>query len=118
MLEVLLSRYLDILLRDQFSLALTANRTRPHNPKVYPFNFNLAHSDGLALYALTRVRDGIDLERIRRIPGEISRNGFFQLMKSLANELPSESRNQLFLTADRKEAFIKAIGIDCIALMI
>jgi len=76
--------------------------------------FNLSHSQGLALYAVTRNRKiGVDIEQIRPVPN----------MQSIAERFFSKQENAAFQTVSadqklaaffncwtRKEAYIKAIG--------
>jgi 4'-phosphopantetheinyl transferase len=76
--------------------------------------FNLSHSDGLALFAVTRGREiGIDLERIR--PGlsdERIAERFFSTGEVRAlRELPHHLQDEAFFNCwTRKEAYIKARG--------
>ncbi len=76
--------------------------------------FNLSHSQGLALYAFTRGRKiGVDLEYIRRMPdfGQIAARFFSQNENSALNALPESQRQEAFFNCwTRKEAYIKAIG--------
>jgi 4'-phosphopantetheinyl transferase len=76
--------------------------------------FNLSHSHGLALLAVTRGRDvGVDLEHIRDdLNGEQLAERFFsprevEILRSLAPELRREA---FFHCWTRKEAYIKANG--------
>lgn len=82
---------------------------------VGPFNFNLAHSGGLALYAFTRVGEvGVDVELIRpEFTGDDIAQRFFSSAEcACLNELSAELRPKAFFNCwTRKEAFIKAIGI-------
>ena len=76
--------------------------------------FNLSHSAGLALYAVTRDREvGVDIERLRPdMTEEKIAKRFFSTreVESLA-EVPSTQRTQAFFNCwTRKEAFIKARG--------
>ena len=77
-------------------------------------HFNLSHSKGLVLYAMTRGREvGIDVERI--IPGimdeQFISNVFSQKELYSIQSLPMDMRtNALFQNWTRKEAFIKALG--------
>lgn len=79
-----------------------------------PFNFNLAHSGSLALYAFTRVGEiGVDLERIRpELTSEDIAERFFSASEvARLNELSAELRHEAFFNCwTRKEAFIKALG--------
>lgn len=76
--------------------------------------FNLSHSHGLALYAVTRGREvGIDLERIRpEVEVEqIARRFFSRREVATLLALPKTlQREAFFLCWTRKEAYIKARG--------
>jgi 4'-phosphopantetheinyl transferase len=76
--------------------------------------FNLSHSDGLALYALTRGRElGIDLERIRSdlADEQIAERFFSPREVATLRTLPPDLRVEAFFNCwTRKEAYIKAIG--------
>lgn len=77
-------------------------------------NFNLAHSQGWALYAFSRGRElGVDLEFIREdVESENIATRFFSPAEVEALErLPLELRKQAFFSCwTRKEAYIKARG--------
>lgn len=77
--------------------------------------FNLSHSHGLALLAVTRGRDiGVDVERLRDMErdGEALAERFFSPREVAAlRSLPPELRREaFFLCWTRKEAYIKAQG--------
>jgi 4'-phosphopantetheinyl transferase len=77
--------------------------------------FNVSHSDGLALYAVTRGRMvGIDLERIRRdfTCEQIAKRFFSPLENAMLCALPKgHVREKAFFSCwTRKEAYIKAKG--------
>lgn len=77
-------------------------------------NFNLSHSQGLALYAIARFhRIGIDLEYIRPISEaeQIARH-FFSPQENAVFQalLPSQKQAAFFNCWTRKEAYLKAIG--------
>lgn len=77
--------------------------------------FNLTHSHGLALLAVTRGRDiGVDVERLRDMErdGEPLAERFFSPRESaVLRSLPAELRREaFFLCWTRKEAYIKAKG--------
>jgi 4'-phosphopantetheinyl transferase len=76
--------------------------------------FNVSHSHGLALYAITRGREiGVDLERIRPFPDLIGLAERFFSPKEVAalRTLPAPMQTEAFLTCwTRKEAYIKAKG--------
>ena len=77
-------------------------------------NFNLAHSHGLVVYAVTRRGDlGVDVEAIR--PGGmwegISRRFFSPNEHARLSALPAEKRREAFFHGwTRKEACLKAMG--------
>jgi 4'-phosphopantetheinyl transferase len=77
--------------------------------------FNLAHSHGLALCAVTRARQiGVDVERIRPdfATEEIAGKFFSPREAAKLRELPAELRATAFFDCwTRKEAFIKARGL-------
>ncbi len=76
--------------------------------------FSLAHSHGIALYAVTRGREvGIDLERIRfdLAIAEIAERFFSRREVAMLRTLPTEGQRQAFFRCwTRKEAYIKARG--------
>jgi len=77
-------------------------------------NFNLSHSAGLALYAVTRNREiGIDLERIRaNFEYEALAERFFSPREvAVLRTIPAEMKLEAFFNCwTRKEAYIKAHG--------
>jgi 4'-phosphopantetheinyl transferase len=76
--------------------------------------FNVSHSQGLALYAVTRGRElGIDLEHIRSelAAVEIAERFFSRREVAMLRSLPKEMQSQAFFRCwTRKEAYIKARG--------
>lgn len=76
--------------------------------------FNLAHSDGVALYAVTRGREiGVDVERLRPIPDaeQIAARCFSPRENAVLCGLPAGARLQAFFNCwTRKEAYVKALG--------
>ncbi len=76
--------------------------------------FSVSHSQGVALYAVTRGREvGIDLERIRfdLAVAEIAERFFSQREALTLRTLPTEVHRQAFFNCwTRKEAYIKARG--------
>jgi len=76
--------------------------------------FNLSHSHGLALFAVTRGRAiGIDIERIREemTIGKIARRFFSPAEASALSALPAHQQAEAFFNCwTRKEAWIKARG--------
>jgi 4'-phosphopantetheinyl transferase len=77
-------------------------------------NFNLSHSQALALYAFTRGRElGIDVEAVRHDVAVVAlARRFFSPAEAAALEaLPESVRTEAFFNGwTRKEAFIKARG--------
>lgn len=77
-------------------------------------NFNLSHSDGIALYAVTCGRNiGIDIERIRDDLSfwQIARRFFSEGEISSLEKIPESQRRELFFQLwTRKEALLKASG--------
>jgi len=76
--------------------------------------FNLAHCENLALIALTRGRKiGVDLERIRILPGmgELVDRFFSPRENALFQTLPAAQQTEAFFNLwTRKEAWLKATG--------
>jgi 4'-phosphopantetheinyl transferase len=76
--------------------------------------FNISHSHGLALFAVTYGREvGVDVERIRSdLDGEKIAERFFSPREAAAlRRLPAEVRQEAFFACwTRKEAYLKAIG--------
>jgi 4'-phosphopantetheinyl transferase len=76
--------------------------------------FNLAHSQGLALYAIALGRRvGVDLEFRRPLPGaeQIAQHFFSPREYETLRALPAADKTDAFLSCwTRKEAFIKALG--------
>jgi 4'-phosphopantetheinyl transferase len=114
-LRLLLGRYVD---RDAAELAF---RYGPNGkpalacegaPNVV--HFNLAHSDGLALYAFTRVSEvGIDVERIRDLPDwlRVAEAVFSPHELAQLRACPPErQRDEFFCAWTRQEAVLKALG--------
>ncbi|MEP6901717.1 MAG: 4'-phosphopantetheinyl transferase superfamily protein [Actinomycetota bacterium] len=78
------------------------------------FRFNVSHSQGLALFAITREREvGIDLEFIRSDFAVLktAQSFFSEPEISALKNLPTELQTAAFFSIwTRKEAFIKAVG--------
>jgi 4'-phosphopantetheinyl transferase len=76
--------------------------------------FNLSHSHGLALVAVTRSSEvGVDLERIRPLADmqQIAERCFSSQESAMLQSLPSDRRSEGFFSCwTRKEAFLKALG--------
>ena len=77
--------------------------------------FNVSHSGGVALYAITRAREiGIDIEYMREANAslDVADRFFSSLEVSIIRGLPSCLQTAAFFTCwTRKEAYIKAIGM-------
>ena len=78
-------------------------------------SFNLSHSDGLALFAITRGRRvGVDVERVREDElslTEIARRSFAPREARTLTALPAPARPRAFFACwTRKEAYLKARG--------
>ena len=118
-LRALLGHYLALPAREV--PVLYADGGKPHLPNGFPLQFNVSHTEGLAVYAVGRARVGVDVERCRTIPdadGLVTR--FFSRRECAQfHALPAEARQTAFLRAwTRKEAVLKAIGrgvqsLDC-----
>ena len=78
------------------------------------FRFNVSHSHGLALYAITRNREvGIDLERIRTNLAikQIAQRFYSPQEAAMICALPADMQPEAFFSCwTRKEAYIKARG--------
>jgi 4'-phosphopantetheinyl transferase len=76
--------------------------------------FNMSHSHGVALYAVTRGREvGIDIERIRVDVevAEIAERFFSRREVAVLRTLPAEVQREAFFNCwTRKEAYIKVRG--------
>ena len=77
-------------------------------------NFNVSHSQGLALYAVTRGREiGVDLECVRPISDaeQIAGRFFSARENAVFRTLPARKKLAAFFNCwTRKEAYLKAIG--------
>src|SRR5687767_11560297 len=83
-------------------------------PGEKELRFNLSHSQGLALYAVTCEREiGVDLEYARRVSDlEQLAERFFSVRENavLQSLSPSQRPQAFFDCWTRKEAYIKAVG--------
>ncbi|MBC7944327.1 MAG: 4'-phosphopantetheinyl transferase superfamily protein [Burkholderiales bacterium] len=83
--------------------------------------FNLAHSHGLALVAMTKRREiGVDVECISAsVAGPEIAERFFSAAEVIAlRSLPVEQQQEAFFAGwTRKEAYIKAIGVGLFAAL-
>lgn len=76
--------------------------------------FNLAHSQGYALYALTDGREvGVDIEYLRPLPDaeQIAEHYFSLQERAVLRSLPTDQKQEAFFHCwTRKEAYLKALG--------
>ena len=116
LLRLILGRYLGV---DPSGLAF---RYGPYGkpyllnpPDRIRLNFNLSHSDGLALVAITRDREvGVDLEHVHRdFPWEDLADRFFSRKETEAlHALPKAVQCETFFRRwTAKEAYLKATGM-------
>lgn len=95
----------------QFAAAKLGKLSLPAHPQ---FRFNVSHSHGLALYAVSLHRElGIDVEKIRpEFTGEDIAARYFSTaeQEELKNVSSDERAKAFFLCWTRKEAYIKARG--------
>ena len=115
LLRVILGRYLDRP-PDQLRFCYNSNG-KPALAKEFNRDtlcFNLSHSHGLALFAVTRGRElGVDLERVRpHLADEQIAERFFSPREvAMLRALPTNMRTEAFFNCwTRKEAYIKARG--------
>lgn len=85
-------------------------------PKTTPvLQFNISHSDELALYAFAYERLlGIDIEHMRDNIGyeDLARHSFSPTEQAVLHALPPEQKQRAFFQCwSRKEAYIKARGM-------
>ena len=114
-LRMILARYLDRApAQFEFCYSPFGKPELVSSANAEGLRFNLSHSQGLALYALTRGHDiGVDLEGVRaNFPWEdIARRYFAPREVEALRLLPAPSRAEAFLNCwTRKEAFVKARG--------
>ncbi|MBW4507541.1 MAG: 4'-phosphopantetheinyl transferase superfamily protein [Scytonematopsis contorta HA4267-MV1] len=114
-LRKILSRYLGVLPRD-LCFCYGANG-KPALTKAFDgdkLKFNLSHSHGIALYAITLNRNiGIDIERIRTDFDceQIAQQFFSPRENAILAKLPTNTKHEAFFSCwTRKEAYIKANG--------
>jgi 4'-phosphopantetheinyl transferase len=110
-LRELLGRYLDRAPSDlRFDYSAHGKPELPGET----LRFNVAHSDDLAVIALTaQDRLGIDVERVRELPDldDVARTVFSASELEVLGALPRDTRTQAFFNCwTRKEAFVKAVG--------
>jgi 4'-phosphopantetheinyl transferase len=112
-LRLILGNYLSL---EPLSLELHyGEHGKPCLPDRYgPMEFNVSHSDGLALLAFSWERMlGVDVERIREDVevDDIAKRFFSAAEQAALAQLPAQERRHAFFSCwTRKEAFIKARG--------
>ncbi len=114
MLRKLLSKYAAVAPQ---SLVFGRNAYgKPHlaEPADSPIQFNMSHTDGMILYAVTRDRPiGVDVEDTQRRGGgiELARRFFAQAEVAALEALPPQAQHDAFFRFwTLKEAYIKALG--------
>jgi 4'-phosphopantetheinyl transferase len=115
-LRLILGRYLRVA-PEQIGFAYSAygkpSLAAPDNQELY--QFNLAHSAGMALYAMARTRAvGVDIERIRDDLDhqQIAARFFSPAEQAQLQVLPAEQHALAFFHCwTRKESYIKAHGV-------
>lgn len=115
-LRTILSRYLDIAPDEiQFSYGTHGKPTLTNSLGEEIVNFNVSHSNNLALVGVTRGRQlGIDLEYIQKdfACEEIAKRVFSSQEIATLNDLPGDLKHEAFFNCwTRKEAYIKARGL-------
>ncbi|HAA29695.1 MAG TPA: 4'-phosphopantetheinyl transferase [Cyanobacteria bacterium UBA8553] len=115
LLRTILGRYLDLDPKQlQFSYSSRGKPALVNTNSKEALCFNLSHSNGLALYAVTRSRSiGIDLEHMRPMPdAEKLAQRFFspQEYTVISTLLPEHKQEAFFNAWTRKEAYLKATG--------
>lgn len=110
-LRQILAHYLG---RDPRGLTFAAEGNGKPTLPGRELHFNVSHTRGLAVYALTRrAALGIDVERLRPQPSylDMASRFFAPGEAQRLRELPPERREEAFFAVwTRKEAFIKAVG--------
>ena len=115
LLRTLLAAYLDVdPMRIRFALG-QAGKPELREPAGTGLHFNVTHSHGLALYALTRrCPVGVDVEQVRPLSDflGLAERYFSPREVAILRGLPDEHRTEAFFHAwTRKEAFLKARGV-------
>jgi 4'-phosphopantetheinyl transferase len=115
LLRVILARYLKAEPGDlSFCYSAYGKPALAKNSGGDTLRFNLSHSDGVALYAISCEQEvGVDLERIRedmdyeQIAGQFFSTYEFEVLRTL----PEKKKREAFFNCwTRKEAYIKARG--------
>ena len=114
LLRMILSSYVGVPANEIIFTYGCYGKPRLHRQDSRPIEFNLAHSGGTAIYAITRDRPvGVDIEMIKdEFPLESVAEHFFSAVEVAAlHSLPQPMQRIAFFKCwTRKEAFIKAVG--------
>lgn len=113
LLREILSRYLNQKPDDISFYYNQHGKPALHTHGQEPLHFNVSHSHGLALYAVTSCPIGVDIERIRTDFSyqEIAEKFFSPQENAMLRSLPLNLQPKAFFTCwTRKEAYIKAVG--------
>lgn len=115
LLRMVLSCYVGIAPEQlQFCYGSRGKPTLAETPGGSKLRFNLSHSEGMALYAVTRDREiGIDIEYIRPITEmeQIAKRFFSVQENAVFCALPPNQKQTAFFNCwTRKEAYVKGIG--------
>jgi 4'-phosphopantetheinyl transferase len=114
-LRVLLGRYLQANPKQlQFSYGAWGKPALAGEFRDSLLRFNMSHSHGIALYAVTKSREiGVDVEHVRSdfASDSVARRFFSPFEVGVLCELPEDDRVAAFFRCwTRKEAYIKATG--------
>jgi 4'-phosphopantetheinyl transferase len=114
-LRAILASYLDLNpAKIQFAYTPRAKPFLADMPGAGAHHFNIAHSEGLVLVAISQVCEiGVDVERIRPMPDahDIASHFFSPREKAQLNGLPTDQVPPAFFNLwTRKEACLKATG--------
>jgi len=113
MLRDILSRYLPL---KPAAVAFEYGPQAKPKPAAAGFDlrFNVTHSHGLMLVAVTRAREvGVDVEKLRPMPdaGRIAERFFSAAEKTALQAVPAGQTTEAFFACwTRKEAYLKAVG--------
>ncbi len=114
-LRMLLSRYLGCAPHElEFTYGPNGKPTLAAGARGAGLFFNVAHSEGFALYVVTRAGEvGIDVEAIRELPEweQVAESAFSPQELAQLRACPAERRREEFFHAwTRQEAVLKALG--------
>lgn len=115
LLRVILSRYLSLAPQQlRFSYGRWGKPALACHEPESRLCFNLSHSYGAVLYAVTRDRSvGVDLEQMRPLPNieQLAKRFFSQRELTVIDSLPPAQKQVAFFKSwTHKEAYLKATG--------